>query len=294
MIIAAVVATVLFFGLHRPASAMVEFCPATLRFQRIGPESEKALPGALYGFELSALGPRTITSATLAFDTSGGWFTVDVPGVTLNEKDRHYSSATASLVRRDYVAPILYVRFPTAVSVSRGWVYNATTQRDSIFGWDTAGTVQCDPAPQQVQLISLDRPNSRPAVSLTALYKLDPRDDDMLSQRSGAVIIDAKPSKPLENFACTEPFRNAMVKLVAAPQYPTILREVGAGEVAATIQLAIGADGMLQDAWVAGASGYEAADAASLAAARASTYEAARAYCRPVRSEYYFYVEFDP
>lgn len=72
------------------------------------------------------------------------------------------------------------------------------------------------------------------------------------------------------------------------------MREVAAGEAITTIQLAIGADGTLQDAWVNGPSGYEAADAASLAAARASTYEAAMAYCRPVRSEYYFRVDFDP
>jgi hypothetical protein len=288
VILAAFIGAALFVFAYRPAHAAVEFCPATLQYERVDPH--------LYGFELSALGPRTITSATLAFDTSGGWFTVDVPGVSLIAKERHYVSASGPLIRKEYVAPEFYARFPIAVSVSRAWVFTAATQSDTLFGWDKAGTVQCDPSPQEVQLIGLDRPAPRATLSPAALFKRDPQDGNMLSRppAASALIIDAKQSKPLESATCAQPFQDAMVKLQAVPEYPIIMRELGAGRTTSTIQVAIAADGTLSDAWVVDGSGYEAADAASLAAARNSTYEGARAYCKPVPGEYYFRVTFEP
>jgi hypothetical protein len=276
-----------FLCAHRSASAMAEFCPASLQYERVGAESVRTVPGDIYGFELLALGPRTIASSTLAFDTSTGWFTVNVPRVTLLEKDRHVSGVWGTFTRRDYVSPVLYVRFPKAAVVSHAWVLAAATRSDS--------PVQCDPILQRTQLIGVDR-GAQASAAPKSVGTLDPKDDEELSTppQAASLIIAASPSKVLETGACDLPFTDAMVQRQALPQYPTIMRELGARETSSTIEVAIAADGTLRDAWVVGPSGYEAADDASLAAARYSTYEAARAYCRPVPSTYYFRVTFDP
>jgi len=297
MMIAALLGAVFFLCSHRPAYALSEFCPATLRYEAVGPQSAANVPAALYGFELSALGPRTIASAALSFDTSGGWYSVKVPSVTLSAKQRRYTGPSSTFIRQDYVSPVLYLQFPKPVSVAHAWVFSTATQGDSQFGWDKDGTVECSPMTQGGHLISIDRGASTPpAPKPPEMYNLDSKDGDTLrtSPQAGAVVIAASPVQALENRACNLPFKDAMVERPAIPQYPAILRAAGVGETTTTIQVAIAADGTLRDAWVADPSGYPAADAASLASARYSTYEAARAYCRPVPSIYYFFVEFDP
>lgn len=125
----------LLFG--KPASAMTEFCPAELHYAAVGSSSEGSTtpqPASVYGFDLSALGPR-IATATLAFDTSGGWYTVDVPQTTLVEKDRHYEPFGSRTVLHDWITPIMYVRFPQAVAVNDAWVYAATATGDGTYGW---------------------------------------------------------------------------------------------------------------------------------------------------------------
>ncbi len=77
---------------HQRASAPTEFCPAHLDYDVVSP--------GLYGFELAASGPRTITSASLLFDTIGGWYAVIAPGTVLYEKDRHYTGPSSAFVRR--------------------------------------------------------------------------------------------------------------------------------------------------------------------------------------------------
>jgi hypothetical protein len=130
--ISALMCVTFFLCMHRPAMAVIEFCPATLVYDSVGqPPSAKS---SVYGFALTALRPRTVTSATLTFDTSDGWYTLDVPGVALIRKARHYSAPNASFVRYDYISPILYARFPRPITVSRAWVSSASTQGDSTPG----------------------------------------------------------------------------------------------------------------------------------------------------------------
>ena len=291
VLLAAVIAAAFFLVLHRPASAMAEFCPAQLNYERVGPDSAKDQPGALFGFDLSALGPRTITSAKLAFDTSAGWYTVDVPGLPISEKDRHYSSATVSFVRHDWVSPKLYVRFPQAVQVNHAWVYNAQALNDGPFGWQAQGDVICDPpaaaSPEQAQRF----PNV-----VRRFYKLADADSDGLSEPPSAktVTLAATASKALESANCTDPFREATVKKQVVPQYPDILRGSGAGRATVSVEVAIKSDGTLADAWVWGPSGRQAFDDSALRAAKISTYAGARAYCSAVPGRYFFRVTFDP
>lgn len=276
---------------HRPASAMVEFCPATLKYQRVGPESAKKDPAKIYGFELTALGTRTVISATLAFDTSAGWYTLDVPAITLYAKERRYTAPWVSFTRRDFVSPVLYVRFPTAVTIAHAWVYNASARDDGAFGWQAMGTVTCDPpataSPEQRKSHKLPDKNR---------YALDPRDDDGLSRepQQTSLIVPAASSKALESIDCAEPFRDAETKRIAVANYPDAMRGNVLGDSTTAVQVAIEPDGTLQDAWVWGPSGFTPFDQESVKAARNSTYTGARAYCRPVSSEYFFFVTFDP
>lgn len=292
VLLAAVIAAAFFLVLHRPASAMAEFCPAQLNYERVGPDSAKDQPGALFGFNLSALGPRTITSAKLAFDTSAGWYTLDVPAMTLVEKDRHYSAPWVTFIRHDYVSPVLYVRFPQSLSIRHAWVYTAAASNDGAFGWQAQGTVMCDPpaaaSPNEVKRL-VPGHERHP-------YVLDPKDEDGLSNAPSrlSLILAASPSKALESSNCAVPFRYATVKRQVTPEYPDSARGAISGESMTSVEVAIRADGSLADAWVWGPSGFTPLDDASVLAARDSTYEGGRAYCKAVPGGYFFRVMFDP
>lgn len=290
---------------HRPAFAMVEFCPASLSYERVGSattlirqqsridQTGKATnqTSSLYGFELYAMGPRTITQAKLAFDTGGGWYTVDVSAVTLVEKDRHYSAPWVSFVRRDYVSPVYYVRFPQSVSVAHAYVYVASAQNDGPFGWQARGVVQCDP----YAMASQAQIGKMLSLRLKSPYRLDPKDDDDLSAPPSpqSLVISASLSQPLETGSCPDAFKVATVKTQTQPRFPdTVMRP--ANRISTAVEVAIEADGTLADAWVWGPSSFPVFDDEAVRAAKASTYTGSAAYCRPVPGFYFFRVTFDP
>lgn len=292
VIVTAFIVASFFLALHRPASALAEFCPATLNYARVGPDSAKDEPGDLFGFNLSALGTRTITSATLAFDTSAGWYTLDVPAATLSVKERHYTSPWVAFVRHDYVSPNFYARFSQNVKINHAWVYSASAQNDAAFGWQAQGTVLCDPPPaaSPAQARGLIPAHDR------QIYTLDPKDDDHLSSPPSrmSMILAATPSKPLETEDCAVPFRDATVKEQVTPAFPESMYEQPVGKSTTSVEVAIKPDGGLMDAWVWGPSGVTMFDDAGLRAARMSAYEGARSYCRDVPGRYFFRVTFEP
>ena len=130
-----------FLSLTANANAVAEFCPARLAISPSG--GSVAAASRLYGFELTAQGPRSVT-AILAFDTDAGWFKATVPPVTIGEKERHYTSPWAAFVRRDWVSPVIYVQFPKAVVVKHDWVKTAQASGDDL-GWAAKGPVECLP-----------------------------------------------------------------------------------------------------------------------------------------------------
>lgn len=275
-----------FFALaHCPASAMVEYCPARLSFEHVQDRTALA-------FILSALGPRTITSATLAFDTTAGWYTVALPKITLLEKDRHYSGPAMNYVRHEWVTPVMYVEFPAQLTVSHAWPYEIAVQDDPYFGWDVKGNFICPPpaAPSPEQLRTEKKP-TRPI-----MYGLDPKDDDNLSDPPSAasIVFHAASSNPLEDdIHCAEPFREAEVSSQARPEYPSLLVSEGwSGVAMSNIAVALQSDGLLRDEWIWGPSGLDLFDTSALKAAKLSQYTGARAYCRPVPSMYLFRVTF--
>jgi TonB family protein len=267
---------------HDRASAVVEYCPAHLSYQPVGNEKT----AALFGIELTALGPRKVTAATLAFDTSRGWYTVQIPALQIAEKDRHYTSPSAEFMRRDWVSPILYVRFPSAISIAHAWVDSIKVTGDGAFGWQQRGNVQCDPPAGAVP---------RQKTPATIDIKVNPKDVDPLSAppAPGAMLLAAEPSKALATTDCTEPFRDATVVEQAQPSYPDAMKYLAVRGVSA-IQVGINADGSLGDAWVWAPSGYKPFDDEALGAARRSTYKNGRAYCRDVPGRYLFHVNFLP
>lgn len=62
------------------------------------------------------MGPRSV-SATLAFDTSAGWFTAVVPSVVLGQGALHYTEMFGRLTLPDWASPVMYARFPTRVTI---------------------------------------------------------------------------------------------------------------------------------------------------------------------------------
>lgn len=304
---AAFICAALFVCSQRPASAMVEFCPAHLQYERVGSgaslirqQSARDATGksaeqvsSLYGLELTAFGPRAVTHAMLTFDTSGGWYIVDVPSLTLVEKDRHYTGPSSKFTLQDYVSPVFYVHFPQAVAVNHGWVSSAATHGDSQFDWDAQGTVRCDPVPRSTRTIAVTSFNRRSSDSPgQSLYRLGPNDADPLSRppQPASAVLPAKTAAPPYP-SCAKPFEFALVTHAQTPDYPSSMR----GRFGfTTVEVALGADGKLADAWIWGPSGHTEFDAVSLQAAQRSTYSAGRAYCKPAPGYYFFRVTFDP
>lgn len=289
VIIGALIGVTFFLCAHRPASAMFESCPAVLGYQAVGQTNNSDVPTAWYGFELIALGPRTITSATLAFDTSAGWFTLSVPAVAVTQNDRHYSGPSGTITHHDYVSQVMYAKFASAIIIRHAWVYSAAATDDA-FGWQARGLVQCEPrgAPSDEQQRGV--PNN-----VHGMFAPDPNDDGLSALPSKtSLILVPKVSKTLEeNASCTEPFRDAAVKKQAEAQFPdTMAGMINGGRATSSVMIAVGGDGSIADAWLWASSGYAPLDAASLAAAKSSTYIGARAYCRAVPGIYRLNVTF--
>ncbi|HET9392354.1 MAG TPA: energy transducer TonB [Candidatus Rubrimentiphilum sp.] len=234
----------------------------------------------MYGFELVALGPRTV-DATITFDTDAGWFKILVPPITLTERDRHYNGPSNGFVDPEWVSPATYVRFPKPVRVNHAWISSALSVGDS-FGWSAQGPVDCSPDPNgdvraglrgddYIKLYEEDRLNAQPARE--------------------SVVIDAQQAVAVPHPECAHPFSDATVTHEVGPTYTGILAAEGAGGDTGII-VAIGADGLLKDAWVWAPSGQKQFDDATLTAAKKSTYKAGTAYCKPVPGIYLFWATF--
>jgi hypothetical protein len=269
----------IFIGFAQHAEARVEFCPVSLRTEAVG-EGPAGRLAAMYGFELVALGPRTV-GATITFDTDSGWFTIAVPPITLTERDRHFNGPSNGFVVPEWISPTTYVRFPKPVRVNHEWVSSALAIGDT-FGWNAQGPVSCSPNPNGDFSAGL-RTND--------YIKLDEEDHLNAEPARSSVILDAQPSVALAHAECAHPFSEATVMEEVHPEYSGILAAEDAGGETGII-VAIGADGLLKDAWVWAPSGQKQFDDATLTAAKKSNYKAGTAYCKPVPGIYLFWADF--
>jgi TonB family protein len=229
----------------------------------------------------------------LAFDTDNGWYTVDVPAVTLFQKNHHYANSLSSFTRHDWVSPVLYVTFPADVTIVRTWVYSAAARNADTFGWDALGAVACPPPPDLAPDQRALYKGQQVRVMRDKAYQLENPDPLSAPPTSRSLILKAMPSKPLEHTNCAEPFREGEVRDQASPIYPAMLDGSAIGGMT-SVEVAINPDGTLHDAWVWGPSGSSSLDNSALRAARQSTFKGARSYCMPVPSTYFFDVMFDP
>ncbi|HET9392356.1 MAG TPA: energy transducer TonB [Candidatus Rubrimentiphilum sp.] len=281
------------------AQALTEICPAQLEVAAVSSTDQTTRgPAALFGFALTAMGPRTV-SGKLAFDTTAGWFTVDVPPVALAEKDRHYNEIFGRLTIPDWVSRIMYVRFPTNVTLNHSWLYSATARSDGDFGWEKSGTFICPPPPgtqkaNGVKTISIATSNTAGARRTFEKPLVDPKDVDTLSASPppDALQIAAAASKALETANCAKPFQDGSVTLLVDPGYPSVLQTTGASGIIG-VGLALNPDGTLADSWVWAPTGLAAFDQAAIAAVQRSKYVNAVAYCRPVPAIYNAYIMFN-
>ena len=288
MMRAVTIAVVFFVLCAARAAAVAEFCPAQVSLRPVG---DGFKPAQVYGFQLYAQGPRTVTTM-VALDTSAGWFTATVPAVAIVEKDRHFTAPWISFVRRDWVSPIMYLRFPAVVNVARAWVYLARATGDS-FGWEAKGQVSCsaNPGPAIPKKVP-----SRPPI-------IDPHDEDQLNAPPplNVNLVPAASSPPLKQSNCGKPFEDAAVATLAqagdpSPEsgdYPGAGVDAGI-ETTAVVTVAINANGSLSDAWISETSGVPNFDRAALLAARGTGYRHAMAYCEAVPGQYLFKVTFTP
>lgn len=186
---------------HARAQAMIEFCPAQVDIAAVG--VKPGAPAALYGFELTALGLRTV-AGTIPFDTDHGWYTADVPPVGLFAKIRAYSSIETEFSRRDFVSPRMYLNFPANVKIREAWLYRASALNDGAFGWQRQGMVQCPPQ-----------------VAVTGGIHLQDPDELSAPPTASSLILSPIASAPLMSSDCAVPYKDATVKgSPASPGWP--------------------------------------------------------------------------
>jgi len=240
------------------ANALTEFCPAGVSYAPAEPASGQGQSTSL-AIWLNARAPRTILSATVVADTDGGWYTWDVNNVALSS----WSVAARS-------AP-LAVDFPKPVFVRHAWVVKARTSGDRLFGWDALGEAAC----------------GLPAFGVAAYRPARP------VATTGLVHVSASPIAPLYSTNCTRPFAPATVAHAVQPRYPSEFILGGVSSFV-KVEIQVGDNDNLVDAWIYQSSKNSAVDESALAAARASTYKSAISYCQKANGDYIFRAEFRP
>ncbi len=281
------------------AQALTEICPARLEVRAVSATDQTARgPARLFGFALTAMGPRTV-SGKLAFDTSAGWFTVDVPPVVLAEKDKHYDAMFGRLTIPGWVSPIMYARFPQAVTIAHSWLYSAIAKGDGDFGWEKSGMFICPPPAgaqraDGVKTISVVISTLPGGTRQFEIPTVDPKEVEPLSTPPLAAVTQfaATATKPLETASCAKPFADALAIILVDPGYPRILQATGASGLIG-VGLALNGDGTLADSWVWAPSGLAAFDQAAMSAVQHQKYSGAVSYCHPVPAIYNAFVLFD-
>jgi len=247
------------------AQALVEFCPAT-----VGLAGKQTAPAQDFVVSLNALGARTV-SGSIAVQTENGWFRVVVPEVPITGHQVILTSRLETATRVDFYSQPLSIHFATPVTIQRIWMADAKATGDGAFGWEARGSVSCDPD-------ELSSPTDhRPARYHYALAKPET-----------PITLPLAAPVPLESplgLDCEHPFVGARARRVEEPAMPY---GVAFEDNTATIELAIDARGRAIDAWPWVPSPYKAVNDATVAAALASTYAPAIAFCRPVPGLYLF------
>lgn len=243
------------------AQGAVEFCPATASVA-FPIASAFGTPAKTFGYDLTALLPRTV-SVTMIADTSDGWYAWNAGSVTLANTTRnaHMRALPRQFRLQPYVvaaSPTLAVTFPTALSIRHLWVTSANGTPCEVPAFDAPSDAM-PPDPGDVSAL------------ISPLY---------------AVSVATPSQPPFASTACNQPFSAGTVTKAQAPDYPLSLRD--AGPLASSVEVALDRDGNLIGAWTYAGSGFTMWDRAALRAALLSKYRGAVSYCRPVNGTYLF------
>jgi hypothetical protein len=239
------------------AQARTEFCPARLWYRPASPASTDGRSSGLV-FGLAANSSRTIVTATIIADTDGGWYIWDVSNVALTPRTTGDGESTRQVAT-----------FGKQVFVRHAWVLEARTSGDAAYGWDTLGDVACG-------IPSFGKLAYPPMHAEVA---------------EGFPHVAATPVAPPYATDCPHPFSEATVTRAAQPYYPHFAPRMS---YTAQIEVAVGQNDAVLDAWVYKSSGNKAVDTNALAAARLSSYASAMSYCRKAEGYYLFRADFDP
>ncbi|MGH7737559.1 MAG: energy transducer TonB [Candidatus Tyrphobacter sp.] len=276
------VLTVLFCAWTTRAFALTEYCPASIDDYEPASTACRCEPSALWGFRLSSLGARSVTG-TIEAQTDAGWFLFAFPQTAVTAHPLKYSSSISTFVRTEYLSAPLYVRFPKPVRSIRWWVEWATASGDVAFGWDQRGAVHCQPN------AGLGTNDSHGSAGTT---RLTPLPDLFATPPYGTALSIASAIPAPEGWtACAQPFVPARV-VGNAPGTTSIGFDAGLVPTAG-VEVAVAADGHLDDAWIAFPSGRLVLDRKALNIARASRYVGGTALCQPALGRYLFVVTFD-
>lgn len=290
---AAVVAAVisLLAWAHAIASASeVEYCPARVLVERVGtatPEpSASPQPATMFAVRLDAASARSVRGV-VGFATSDGWYQVPIPETALAATQEQWRDTTVEFKRLGFVSRPLFVSFPKPVTIASSYMMSASTVGESVFGWDTKGTVECSPStdgrkgPKQWH----------PAFGREPLHQISPT-FGLEPPPVSAAEIHAATIASVPDTTCAVPFADARVSEIVTPAYPYSLRDSGIQFAQTIVAVAVSATGKLDDAWIFAPSGYTPFDLSALTAVRRSSYEPARAFCQNVPGIYLFVSDF--
>jgi len=192
-------------------------------------------------------------------DTDGGWYSWDIANLPLTGTIPRVLSASQ------------VVDFPQAVFVRHAWIIHARTAGDA-FGWQALGEVSC----------------GVPAFAVAAAPPGRPLPDDGLQH------VTATPIAPLFSTECPHPFTRATVTHAVQPRFSGFAQRLIGVSYTSEIEVAVGQNEAILDAWIYKSSGIPALDASALSAARASSFASAISYCQRAEGYYLFRAAFLP
>ncbi len=266
------------------ASAYAEYCPTRVQSYAVPDSGASAsAPSSLYAYRLAAFGTRSVRG-NVTMKTSDGWFTAAFPSVALTQQTLHMRGRTSAYTRSVFWSPVLYVRFPHPVTVQYMYVGDAQSSGDQIFGWDARGDVTCQ-APAGIGM-SNNPLHINPDTDIDAKHALQAPPGPSAAVAPAAV---AGVPGPLD---CKEPFLGAVATHYAQPDVPLAMQDDRYRGVV-LVEIAVGADDKLDDAWVSSPSGYREFDEAALKAVRKSRYKAGRSFCSAAPGFYLFRLDFN-
>lgn len=275
----AVIAVAFSVLLHGRALAYVEYCGASAAVVPVAAATNA--PADTYALLLTAGTPRTV-SGSVTMKTTDGWYSVPFTDVALAKQEMRYRTPTASFTRTEAQSEYLYLRFPSPVSVENAFVANSIVTNEHEMGWSAAPRVCPAYDVAERQSSGLKRND---------IVWLNPHPSPSPPSPGISVMVPQKIDPPGDR-NCTEPAKEASVSKAVSPRWPVGYRITT--PFTSLVEVAVGKDGSLDDAWIYVPSGVQAFDDAAVSAARASTYQPGRAFCQSVPGVYLFRAMFKP